>query len=266
MRIRVGRIPYLNAEPFYFDMPRRGLELYSMVPSALADALERDEIDAGPVPVADCFRLSDQKYQPVSGFCIATTERSRSILLYSQKPFAELGGARIGVTPDTSTSKQLLRVLLTLKYQVQPEAFVGLKDDADAFLLIGDEALRQRRGMRGIPHRYDLGEEWFNWTKLPFVFARWIAKKDMPQQDFALLEDNLYVGLDSGVDEIYHTSDPRDDLRMMPRDIVDYIRGSRYFMGLSEYKGLELFQKYLAEVDPKLVPGGGVDAKTGRKS
>ena len=59
MPLRVGRIPYLHAEPFYFDMERRGIVLYEMVPSALATALTDGEIDAGPVPVVDCFRLAD---------------------------------------------------------------------------------------------------------------------------------------------------------------------------------------------------------------
>ena len=31
MAMRVGRVPYLHAEPFYFDMARRGIELYEMV-------------------------------------------------------------------------------------------------------------------------------------------------------------------------------------------------------------------------------------------
>ena len=67
MALRVGRIPYLHAEPFYFDMERRGIVLYEMVPSALATAVTDGEIDAGPVPVVDCFRLADSLL-PVGGF------------------------------------------------------------------------------------------------------------------------------------------------------------------------------------------------------
>ena len=47
----------------------------------------------------------------------------------------ELGGAVIGITPETSTSVQLLRVLLALKYEVTPRAWVGVDDPSDAVLL-----------------------------------------------------------------------------------------------------------------------------------
>jgi len=53
MTMIVGRVPYLHCEPFYFDMARRGIELYDMVPRALVDAAEQGEIDAGPLPLED---------------------------------------------------------------------------------------------------------------------------------------------------------------------------------------------------------------------
>ena len=45
------------------------------------------EIDAGPVPVVDCFRLADS-LQPVAGFCVATPQKTGSIFLYSTKPMS----------------------------------------------------------------------------------------------------------------------------------------------------------------------------------
>jgi len=67
MTIRVGRVLYLHAEPFYFDMARRGIELYEMVPSVLIARAEQGEIDAGPIPLVASFRLDD-RFQPVAGF------------------------------------------------------------------------------------------------------------------------------------------------------------------------------------------------------
>ena len=83
MALRVGRIKYLEFEPFYFDMPRRGIELHDMAPNSLAAAAEQGQIDAGPVPLTDSWGLED-RFQPVSGFCVATTEQSRDILFYSK--------------------------------------------------------------------------------------------------------------------------------------------------------------------------------------
>jgi predicted solute-binding protein len=52
-----------------------------------------------------------------------------------------------------------------------------MPDKHDAFVIAGDDALRRRRGARGYEHRYDLGEVWHEMTSLPFVFARWMARK-----------------------------------------------------------------------------------------
>jgi chorismate dehydratase len=248
MAMRVARVPYLHAEPFYFDMARRGLELHAMVPRALVSAIENGEIDAGPVPLVDCFRLED-RFQPVAGFCVACVKQAGSTFLYSTKPIEELHGAHIGITDEASTAPRLLHVLLCLKYQVQPDTYVPLQSSYDAFLLIGDEGLRQRRGAPGFPYTYDLGEEWHAWTGLPFVFSRWLVRKDVDPKDMALLKDTLYVGLEEGVNALFRLSEPREDLLMLPREIVTYIQGLRYYIGRSEQRAIDQFRHYLQQLE-----------------
>ena len=249
MPITVGRVPYLHTEPFYFDMPRRGIELRDFMPSAMAAAAKAGEIDAGLVPVVDAFKIED-RFQPIVGFSIACNDSSGSVFLYSTKPIEELSGARIGVTDEAATAPKLLEVLLKLRYDIAAGEYVPLQpQEYDAFLLIGNRALRQRRGARGFPHRYDLGHEWNAWTGLPFVFSRWVARKDMDSKELALLEDTLYVGLEDGVDALYHLNEPKDELLMLPRDVVNHLQGVRFFMGLSEQKGLNTFREYLNQLD-----------------
>ena len=247
MATRVGRIPYMICEPFYFDTERRGLELVDTMPNRAAEEIEQGIIDAAPVPVVDTFGKEDV-LQPVGGFCIASTDRAGSVFLYSKVPVEELSGARIGVIDDSRTSVKLLEVLLKLKYQIQPGEYVGLRDEHDAFMVMGDRGLRQRRGARGFPHRYDLGEEWYEWTRLPFVYARWMARQDMGSQELAILEDTLYVGLEDGVDTLYHISEPRENLLMLPRDVVEYVQGIRFYLGMTERKSMRIFQEYLAQL------------------
>ena len=243
MTIRVGHVSYLNYEPFYIDMERRGIELHPVAPSGIAYAIENNDINAGPMPIADTFRMAESA-QPVSGFCLAVTDRSGSSFLFSKEPISELKGVPIGVAPEAGASKDLLRVILALKYDIEPEAFVSMEDSPPAFLLTGNQALRRRRGLREYPNKYDLGTEWRSWTGLPFVFARWMRRNDMPAEDAALLEDTLYVGLEDGVDGLYHLSDPRENLLMLAKDILEYIQGVRYFIGFSEQKAIDLFRKY----------------------
>jgi len=45
---------------------------------------------------------------------------------------------------------------------------------ADAVMLIGDRGMLPTSGR--FEFEWDLGEEWWRWTGLPFVFAVWIAR------------------------------------------------------------------------------------------
>lgn len=248
MAIRVARVPYLHAEPFYMDMERRGITLYEMVPSAVTAAAVHGEIDAGPLPLVDCFRLAD-RWQPVGGFCVASVQRTNCVFLHSTRPIDALDGAHISVTDEASTAPRLLEILLRLKYQVQPAAYVPLQAPHDAFLLIGNQGLLQQMGVSDFPYIYDLGTEWRAWTGLPFVFSRWMARQDIDPTALALLKDTLYVGLEEGVNALYALQGPREDLLLLPRDVVRYIQGFRYYIGHAEQQAIDLFWRYLQQLE-----------------
>src|SRR5207237_4149335 len=78
------------------------------------------------------------------------------------------------------TSACLAQVLLRQRYGVHPEVVPLPLDreaeeaDADAVLLIGDRAMRAC--LPGYAHAYDLGQEWHDWTGLPFVYAVWAVR------------------------------------------------------------------------------------------
>ena len=238
----------MNCEPFYVDMDRRGIELLDLPPAEAAPALGRGDIDAAPVSLLESIELGD-RYHPVAGFCVASVQGSDSNLLFSQTPIQELSGVSICGAGEDATARSLVKILLALKYQVQPGEFGTEQDHHEAVLITGDQALRRRRGLRGFPHRYDLGQEWQAWTGLSFVFTRWMVRQDLDPKDAALIEDTLYVGLEDGVDALYHVSEPRDRLLMLPKDIVRYVQGLRFFMGLSEHKSVELYRGYLEQLD-----------------
>ena len=247
MAITIGRVIDLNFEPFYIDMVRRGIVLQDVSLKDVPQALRDGEINAGPVSLVDSFAL-ENICVPVAGFCLSASDKAGSNLLYSKKPMEELSGAAIAAATADSTTQKLFQVLLAQKYNGNADSFVAVPDEHAAFVISGDDALRRRRGARGYGHRYDLGEEWHAMTGLPFVFARWMARKELSEEDTLLVEDTLYVGLEDGVDSLFHLADPKDHLLMMARDIVDYIIGYRYFVGLSERKSIDLFKEYLAKL------------------
>ena len=247
MTIRVGRIPYLNSEPFYYQMDRDDLQLHELLPSALGHAADSGQIDAGPVPLVDCFSLED-RYTQLGQFCIATVDKARSVFLYSKRPIQDLDGATLGITGETSTSRRLLQVLLTYSFRVEPAEYVTLDEPNDGFLLIGDEALRRRYGVPAYPYRYDLGEEWNRWTGLPFVFALWIVTRDMSKDRMTYLENVLYSCIDHGLDHLHVIHEMRPDVRMSIRDLTEYFMGFRYWAGVLELKAIKLFREYLTSL------------------
>jgi chorismate dehydratase len=104
-------------------------------------------------------------------------------------------------------------------------------------------------GAPDFPYTYDLGSEWHAWTGLPFVFSRWIVRKDVSPRDLAQLEEALYVGLEEGVDALCELAEPRQDLVMLPREIATYIQGFRYFIGRSEQQAIDQFRHYLQQLE-----------------
>ena len=254
MATTVARIPYLGCEPFYYDMERRSIEVRNMTPGEIAAALLNGEVDAGPVPIIDCPRL-DEGFQQLSGFCVTAVSHSGASVPHSNSPIAELSGSTIAIPEESSPDLTILRMLLALKYGIDTVSFVDSQNAEDshaAILLAGNQALRRRRGVRGFPHRYDLGEEWREWTGLPFVFYRWMVRSDLERPDAVILEDALFVGQEDWLDNLYRMSGPRDDLLMLPKDVLEHIQSLRFYMGVTEQKSIDLFNQRLESLEPGL--------------
>ena len=250
MKLKIGKIPYLNSVLFYYGLESNpetlaNLEFAPMVPRRLTAAAIDEQLDAGPVPVVTTFDIADS-YEQLGDFCIATTDKARSILFYSRKPIDELDGARIGITNETSTSVRLLKVLFAQLYRVTPAEYVAVDEPNDAFLLIGDEALRRRGGVEGYPHVADLGEAWNDATGLPFVFAAWVVRRALPveQKEYikAVLDDSLNEGWKHFEAAV---AGKMDELDMTRAEAREYLDGFHFRMGAAEHDAVAKF----AELD-----------------
>jgi chorismate dehydratase len=246
MRLLIGQIAFLNSQVFY---PLLGEHrLIPTPPSELGRMAAKSEIDAGILASADFF-LYEDRYEPIADLGVANREEVRSILLVSKTPIGELDSKTIGITEDTSTSVQLLRLLLEAREGIRPGTYVrGLRQEADAFLVIGNEALIQnRRPTPEFPYRYDLATEWWAWTGLPFVFALWAIRRSLPENvksSFAdLLDRSFTVGM-SQIDDI--AVECEGDLG--PRtELAAYLRNFHYRLGPEEMKGLAHFRRLMQE-------------------
>lgn len=244
-RLRVGRIPYLNSEPFYHRIDEAAVKLRTLMPRALGLLAERGEVDAGLLSLVDCLRLGEN-FEPLGDFCLATRREARSVILFSKRSLEAMDGATIAVTGQTSTSVQLLKVLLAHRYGARPKAYVELGGSCDAFLLIGDEALRCRDGRLGFPYLYDLAEEWYRWKGLPFVFALWVVRRDLPVHEKKALQDMLGECLAQGLQSLDSIALRRTDTGLRPEEVVEYLRGFRYVLGAAERQAIEEFRALMA--------------------
>lgn len=242
--LRVGLIPYLNSAVFYSHMDQANVELSEYAPREMALAVERGELDAGPLPVAEWFRMGDA-LTPVGDYCVATRQQSVSILLFSKVMPGEMEGARIAITEQTATAVQLLRVLFKEHWWVDPGAFVTRDEPHDAILLIGDEALFNRSGIDDYPFVHDLGEVWDEMTGLPFVYAHWLARSDADPGALSELERLLGESLDESLANVAGiTSEGWESADLAPEEAVSYIDQFIYRMGDRERESLALFRTY----------------------
>ncbi len=239
--VRVGELSYQNTVPFRLDA--RWNVVPCLSPRLLARWAEEGRVDAGVLPVVDAWRL-EKDFEPVGRFGIAAKTRAMSVLLFSRLPWDELNGRPIGVTDQTSTSAQLLRVLLTQRDELRADLRPGFDATDDARLVIGDAALIPEPGfLRDFPHVYDLAEEWRRWQETPFVFARWMIRRDTS----AYWKGMLNEALEGAVD--HFESDLTNFCRMAARSLrlplsrmVDYFDGLVFRLTEKEFKGESIFR------------------------
>ena len=245
MGLRLGAISYLNTEPFCTGLAELGIDVRKSVPTTMGRLAGADLVDAAPLSLVDYFRLSTS-FELLGDFCIATADATQSVLLFSAKRIDALGHATIAVSAETATSVELLKVLLVSRYGLPPGAFVGLDEACDARLLIGDEALRQRRKPSRFAYVYDLGTLWYEWTGLPFVFAVWVMRKDLPDSDKRTLKGVVGNGLRRGLQAVDQIAAKRGDTALNPREIRAYLRGFHYVLGPRERRAVALFRSLIA--------------------
>jgi aminodeoxyfutalosine synthase len=250
----IGKIPYLNSVPFYENIERRQFKILPVTPRRMGVLSAKGMLDAGLFSLVNFFQQKD-RLDPLD-YCIATRDQVKSVLLFSNHGWQDLKGKTIGIIDDTATSVMLLKVLLEKRYGVKAlfkrmNSGVNNYAEFDAVLLIGDEALRSRKsGLAGFEIVYDLATEWYEWKKLPFVFALWAVQKSMPaqqkdelrgiiQQSLARAEENYAAVGQSQAKRINLTSD----------ESVEYLEGFNFRVGERERAAIELFHELLHEIE-----------------
>ena len=246
MTPRLGRIPYLNTEPFFADDAVR-TAARTAPPRLMIDLALDGEVEIAPLPAVAAFDHPGA-FEPVGGFGIAVEDDAKSVLLYTRHPVRELTGRAIGVTDETATSVRLLRVLLHERFDVQAYRFESLDARADGYLVIGDRALRDGPPGDALPHVIDLAAEWHAWTGLPFVFAYWMARRDTPPAAHIEAANYFEANLTRNLADPSILYRRRPDLGMSRAQVAAYVRTFNYRFDQRAWEGLERFRELDAHV------------------
>lgn len=264
--MRVGRIPYLNCAPVYGAVDRGivtlDAELVSGVPTTLNRGIANGSIDVSVVSAVEYARDAG-KYLLLPDLAISCHGVVRSVMLFSTRPAQELGGAQVLVSRSSMTSVALLELLFEHVWKVKP-FFVPGDTEADdlqrdqssvaARLVIGDAALMLRHPAhpvaiahgRDYPCVYDLGAEWKRWTGLPFVFAVWVARREVNVREALQVHGALMESRAWGIANLATIADEASPVSRLPSPVIhEYLAGLDYGLGLEYLEGLSEFFRRL---------------------
>jgi chorismate dehydratase len=243
--MRIGAVNYLNTKPLIHGLADLlpHAEIVLDIPSRLAESLAAGELDVALIPVIEYFR--GKHYRLVSNISIASEGAVLSVTLFSRVPWSQI--RRVALDEGSRTSAALTRILLTHRFSVEADAIPLTLDsepdslDVDAVLLIGDRAMRAC--LPGFDFAFDLGQEWYQWTGLPFVFAVWAIR---PGCDAAGVPEALAEARRQGIasaGRIAQSEAARLGLdagfcRRYLSNILDYNLGPRELAGLSRFYDL----------------------------
>lgn len=170
----LAAIEYLNARPFFEAFRTGEMRFPGAIrwgrPRAINRMLISGEADLGVLSTLEWARRADD-FLLIDRITVTSNGPVRSIRLYrlteSDPP------RKVNVTPESETAAALVPILypgVTIgRFEPSEDAFF---QDADAALLIGDEALAEDR-----PY-LDLGEAWTKRTGLPFVWAVGVVRRE----------------------------------------------------------------------------------------
>lgn len=190
-KLKVSAVSYTNSKPFVFGLLHSDIldkiELSLDIPSVCALKLIENQVDIGLVPVAALLQIPN--YHIISDYCIGANGAVDSVFIFSNKPISEIKTLKLD--SQSRTSNNLARVLIKNYWKCTPE-FVE-HQNADAFVQIGDRTFGKKDQFL---FHYDLSEEWFKFTGLPFAFAVWAANKPISESFKSEFNAALKFGLE----------------------------------------------------------------------
>ena len=246
--IKISCVSYLNSKPFIFGLQNSKLaeeiDLQLDVPSECARKLEENEADIGLVPVAALQEMDE--YHIISDYCIGADGDVGSVVLASDVPLHQI--QHILLDYQSRTSIVLAQVLAEKFWKINPQFhetqqnYESVIGGTTAGIIIGDRTFALKSKFKYI---YDLAHEWKLFTNLPFVFACWVANKDIDRGFVKRFNEALRYGLmnsETVVSDFKKESGADIDVRDYLENKISYAFDER------KKFAMELFLTYANEI------------------
>ena len=238
-KIKISAVSYTNTKPFIYGIEHSEIidkiDLSLDIPSDCAAKLIDGKVDIGLIPVAAIPFVPNAKI--IGSYCIGSVGAVNSVFIFSDVEVSEI--RTIKLDPQSRTSNNLAKVLLKFHFEQEVE-FVTDDTKTDAMVLIGDRTFGKRDDF---DFTYDLGEEWMKFTGLPFVYAAWVANKEISTLFIEEFDAALKFGL-------AHKNVVLNELAPVANfDLKDYLFNKLDFELTEEKrKALDLFLEYIKKL------------------
>lgn len=243
-KIKISAVSYLNTLPFINGINNseviNNIELSLDMPSDCAQKLLDGEVDLGLVPVAVLPKLKE--YHIISDYCIGAEGKVDSVALYSDVPLNEI--ENIYLDYQSRTSVNLAQILANNFWNITPkwlEATQGFENRIEgktAGVIIGDRTFNLSKSYK---YKYDLAEEWYSFTGLPFAFACWVSNKKLPNSFIIQFNEALAHGvnnIDEAVNQYAQNSIPKEELANYLTNYISYTLDENKLKAIDLFLGL----------------------------
>lgn len=239
-KIKISAVAYTNTKAFIYGIEhsavKEQIELSLDIPSDCAAKVIDGTVDLGLIPVAAIPHVPNAHI--ISDYCIGSVGAVNSVFIFSHVPAQEIKTLKLD--RESRTSNNLARVLLKFHFKQEVTITTDLSAETDAIVLIGDRTFGKKDDY---PFVYDLGEEWMKFTGLPFVYAAWVANKEIPQDFITEFNTALKLGLASRAEVL-------KSLPVSPLfDLEDYLMHKLDFeLTANKRTALQLFLSYIEQL------------------
>lgn len=240
-KIKVAAVSYFNTKPLLWGIEHSDvmseIELLLDYPANLATSLKDGSIDMALLPVAAMPAIPGARI--VGDYGIAADGEVASVAIFSQVPIEKMETVYLDYQSRSSVRLAQLLLAQYWKKDIQllpaPVNYIQHIQGTTAGVIIGDRALEQRPNF---PYIYDLAAAWKTWTSLPFIFAAWVANKDLPYDFLRRFNTANAEGLEH-IDEVVAANPlPAYDLQTYYRQNIHYHLDEKKKQGLAHFLAL----------------------------